>query len=105
MKRRFDAIAQMVKTNRVKAGISQSTLSQKLGFKNGQFISNLERGLCPIPNTSVEALSVEIKTPIEVIIDAMVEDYKSNIRILMKGERRTPARMLKTSVTSLSDQP
>ncbi|MBP5295770.1 MAG: helix-turn-helix transcriptional regulator [Bacteriovoracaceae bacterium] len=49
--RSFTHIAQLIKTKRVQhpKGYSQSELSHLLGYKNGQFISNVERALCNIP--------------------------------------------------------
>lgn len=46
---RFQGIATLVRENRLKTGVSQSELSAALGYKNGQFISNVERGLCSVP--------------------------------------------------------
>lgn len=47
----FENIAKLIRTKRVShpKGYSQSDLSHLLGYKNGQFISNVERALCNIP--------------------------------------------------------
>jgi transcriptional regulator with XRE-family HTH domain len=47
----FKNIAQLIRTKRLQhpKGYSQSELSHLLGYKNGQFISNVERSLCNIP--------------------------------------------------------
>ncbi len=49
--RSFDNIAKLIRTKRMghPKGYSQSELSSLLGYKNGQFISNVERALCNIP--------------------------------------------------------
>ena len=54
----FKNIAELIKTKRLQhpKGYSQSELSHLLGYKNGQFISNVERALCNIP------FSVHFKT-------------------------------------------
>lgn len=47
----FKNIANLIRTKRLQhpKGYSQSELSHLLGYKNGQFISNVERALCNIP--------------------------------------------------------
>ena len=47
----FKNIAKLIRTKRLQhpKGYSQSELSHLLGYKNGQFISNVERALCNIP--------------------------------------------------------
>jgi len=47
----FDNIAKLIREKRTShsKGYSQSELSHLLGYKNGQFISNVERALCNIP--------------------------------------------------------
>lgn len=49
--RQFKNIAELIKSKRLQhpKGYSQSELSHLLGYKNGQFISNVERALCNIP--------------------------------------------------------
>lgn len=47
----FKNIANLIRTKRLQhpKAYSQSELSHLLGYKNGQFISNVERALCNIP--------------------------------------------------------
>ncbi len=47
----FKNIAKLIRTKRLQhpKAYSQSELSHLLGYKNGQFISNVERALCNIP--------------------------------------------------------
>lgn len=49
--RTFENVAKLIKSKRQghPQRYSQSELSSMLGYKNGQFISNVERGLCNIP--------------------------------------------------------
>lgn len=68
-----------IKENRKKVGISQVRLSQELGYKNGQFISNVERGLCSIPLKKVQRVSQALKVPMKVFTEALVSDYKEHI--------------------------
>lgn len=49
--RTFKHIAKLIKEKRLAHpnNYSQCDLSVLLGYKNGQFISNVERGLCNVP--------------------------------------------------------
>lgn len=50
-----------------------------MGWKNGQFMSNIERGLCSIPSKYLMKFCAVLNVPVEHVIDAMVEDYKSQL--------------------------
>ena len=61
---------------------SQSELSHLLGYKNGQFISNVERGLCNIPLKMLgkvcEILHIgpqEMKQAMMVDFEITIENY------------------------------
>lgn len=72
----------MLAAFRKKAGLSQRALGESLGYKkqNGQFISNIERGLCSIPAEKIEDLAQKLSISKNVIIEVMVIDYESNLR-------------------------
>lgn len=40
---------------RARAHMTQAEVAEKLGYENGQFISNIERGMCSLPNDKVRA--------------------------------------------------
>ena len=88
--RSFQCIAKLIKEKRLAhpKRYSQSDLSNLLGYKNGQFISNVERGLCNIPykvlpkvmsilNVSAEELKEAILRDEEVTIDRFVSEKHS----------------------------
>lgn len=79
MARRFDNIAQVIKDVRVGSGYSQTEMSDALGYKNGQFISNVERGLCSIPAKAIPAIVKTFDVSSGVIISAMVADYRASL--------------------------
>lgn len=72
---------QLIKSRRRELGLSQMTLSKMMGWpkKNGQHISNCERGLNPFPRKHVNSLSSALSMSRDVIIDAMVRDYKEMV--------------------------
>lgn len=81
--RTFSNIAKLVKDKRLASpkGLSQNELSKLLGYKNGQFISNVERGLCGVPyknlNKLCEVLSID-KSELMASILKDVEDTVEN---------------------------
>jgi len=77
--KKFNHISNYLKARRAEVGISQGDLSRSIGFKNGQYISNIERGLCSIPSAKITALATSLKTKPRDIIDVMVMDYHDNV--------------------------
>jgi transcriptional regulator with XRE-family HTH domain len=82
--RSFENIAKLIKNKRVNhpKGYSQSELSSLLGYKNGQFISNVERALCNVPLKMLgkvsEVLDItpeDLKRAIMSDMDNTLEDY------------------------------
>lgn len=71
--RSFNNIAKLVKSRRLNhpKRYSQSELSSLLGYKNGQFISNVERALCNVP--------LKMLTKIAEILDITHQQLKSAI--------------------------
>ena len=62
-----------LKEARVNAGFSQRHIAGKLGLKNGQYVSNFERGLCSPPlgvlKILVEKYGIHKKDLIKYFID------------------------------------
>lgn len=71
--RSFENIAKLIKNKRVNhpKGYSQSELSSLLGYKNGQFISNVERALCNVP--------LKMLGKVSEVLDVTPEDLKRAI--------------------------
>lgn len=68
---KIESVGDFIKVKRIESGLSQGQLGKKLGFSNGQFISNIERGLCSIPlekcKLLCEALNIS-KAPLKAIL-------------------------------------
>jgi len=79
--RSFSGIADLVKNYRVRhpKKLSQVELSNMLGYKNGQFISNVERGICAIPLKALKDLMTILSIPKEDLVQAMVDDYQQTV--------------------------
>ncbi len=77
---KFGCVAMFIKEKRVGESLSQEELSKLLGYKNGQFISNVERGLCTIPLTKVRPLGKALNVNPEDICKVLIQDYSSHVR-------------------------
>jgi transcriptional regulator with XRE-family HTH domain len=62
---------------------SQSQLANKLGYKNGQFISNIERGKCGIPFKNMLKLSEILDIPKKDIVNASKNDLVATLNYLL----------------------
>lgn len=78
-KREFRNIGKLVKTARETKGLSQTQLSKELGYKNGQFVSNIERGICSIPHEKIRTLSTLLEVDPQDVKTAIIQDYSTTI--------------------------
>jgi len=76
---KFPNIAKVVRENRVRVGVSQTDLSNQLGYKNGQFVSNVERGLCSINHKKIDKLSKIIGAEPDDVRMAIIQDVALKI--------------------------
>lgn len=77
--REFKHIAQTVRVARLNKGISQSELSRALGYKNGQFISNVERGRCSIPPSKLNLLCKAVDIEFRIVLSSLMSDYRATV--------------------------
>ncbi|MCP4914759.1 MAG: helix-turn-helix transcriptional regulator [Oligoflexia bacterium] len=77
-KRSFQNIARLIRDRRINhpKNYSQSELSQLLGYKNGQFISNVERALCNIPLKMLTRVSEILDIPERDLKAAILKDHE-----------------------------
>lgn len=79
LKKCFDHIAKVVHTNRLVIGISQISLSNKLGYKCGQFISNIERRKCSLPIEKICLFCQITGATTDEVIKALLYDEQMTI--------------------------
>jgi transcriptional regulator with XRE-family HTH domain len=79
--RSFKNIAFLIRTKRINhpKNYSQSDLSLLLGYKNGQFISNVERGLCNVPLKMMKKISEVLDIVPEDIKSAILKDHEETL--------------------------
>ncbi len=77
----FDNIAQLIKDKRQThpKHYSQSELSCLLGYKNGQFISNVERGLCSIPVKMLKRVSEVLDINYDELKASVLKDHEKTL--------------------------
>ncbi len=92
--RSFEHIAKLIRTKRVNhpKGYSQSELSNMLGYKNGQFISNVERALCNIPLKMLKRVSDVLDIPATELKDAILKDHEKTIENYLRASEEQLAR-------------
>ena len=77
----FKSIGTLIKSKRTihPEKYSQVELSNLMGYKNGQFISNVERGLCGIPLNKAKLLCKTLDIKGDEFLNAVISDKKSDI--------------------------
>mgnify|MGYP003686797711 CR=1 FL=1 len=77
----FKNIATLIRTKRLQhpKAYSQSELSHLLGYKNGQFISNVERALCNIPLKMLVKVSDVLDINPQEIKAAILQDHDETL--------------------------
>lgn len=83
----FESIATLIRIKRGEANppLSQSELAVKLGYKNGQFVSNAERALCSLPLKEVKATCEILKISKEEMKAALIRDYEVKLNFFLEG--------------------
>jgi transcriptional regulator with XRE-family HTH domain len=84
--KQFYQLGSFVKNRRLQLGLTQIQLSNLMGYKSGQLVSNLERGLSGIPFEKVGLMASILKVSNDTIIDQMVEDFRINVKDNIESE-------------------
>lgn len=98
----FENIAKLIRTKRLNhpKGYSQSELSHLLGYKNGQFISNVERALCNIPLKMLGKVSEILDIDSEDIKQAILKDHDKTLDNYLAFSKKEEV----SNVTSLEEK-
>ena len=86
----FEHIAQLIRTKRIghPQQYSQSELSRLLGYKSGQFISNVERGMCSVPLKKLGRVSQVLSIHPKEIKQAILKDQEIMLGHYLKDGSR-----------------
>jgi len=69
-----------LRSERIKAGLSQAAVAKKLGYSTSQFISNWERGLVRPPLKAIKKLISIYKLNIDVVVDLYMQRSSNSLR-------------------------
>ena len=93
MKKMYPHMAKMILKSRGVQGdpgyVSQSELASSLGYKNGQYISNVERELSTLPDTKIIKLAEQLKVSTDLVIQTKLDDIKHNLERLIQETSTT----------------
>lgn len=97
----FSNIAQLIRTKRQQhpKGYSQSELSHLLGYKNGQFISNVERALCNVPLKMLGRVSEVLDIPAQELKVAILKDHEETLNNYLKLESQDELKAMREKST------
>ena len=107
----FKNIATLIRTKRLQhpKAYSQSELSHLLGYKNGQFISNVERALCNIPLKMLVKVSDVLDINPQEIKAAILQDHDETLNnylsLELGGEVKELPKNKSSETTTASDFP
>jgi hypothetical protein len=104
----FKNIAELIKSKRLQhpKAYSQSELSHLLGYKNGQFISNVERALCNIPLKMLGKVTEVLDITPEALKEAILRDHEETLNNYFKTQQAAnvstlrPAESVESNSTS-----
>lgn len=74
--------ADFLRNKRLEAGLTQGDVAKKLKLKNAQFVSNIERGLAPVPFSTLKLLMKCYDMSYEELSEKYLELQES----ILKGE-------------------
>lgn len=73
-------LAELVKTKREKLQLSQKALGAKLGYPDGQAISNFERGAGSLPLSRLKKLNKALGIPEKTIRELVIQEFKAEVK-------------------------
>jgi DNA-binding XRE family transcriptional regulator len=79
MKGYFKNTSELIKKARIEKEISQTEAAKLLGYKNGQIISNIERGLQGVPLGRASEFCHKLRLNPDMLKAHLVQDFKESI--------------------------
>jgi len=83
-------------------GYSQSELSHLLGYKNGQFISNVERALCNIPLKMLRKVSEVLDITSDELKAAILKDQEETLNNYLYNLKQSSVKKEKVAEVATS---
>lgn len=76
---------ELIREKRIEQNLSQNELGRKLGYRQGQYISNIERGLCGFPLKEAKQLCKILGISKKEYIETYLSDEKKKIEGYFRG--------------------
>jgi len=84
--RKFENIARLMRIKRHQLGLSQNDIAKMIGFSSsGQFVSNVERGLCSIPFRKIKTTAHILEIEPSELIEAILNDERLFMNQIVAG--------------------
>ena len=71
--------SEFLKEKRINKGISQRELAEAIGYSSGQYVSNYERNLCPVPQEKLKGLIEVLELEVSEVINLMERDFHTQL--------------------------
>lgn len=85
-------LGQYLKDAREESNLTQAQVAKKLGLSSPQYISNVERGLCPVSVDQLAKLIPLYRLNPHQIVDIMVENHRSLLAKQLISKKRSASR-------------
>lgn len=80
-------LGQLIRKSRETVGLSQNDVAKVLNVRTPQSVSNIERGVSPLPAGKIKALANLIQLPPTQLVDVIVKEKRAKL-LKAAGVRR-----------------
>jgi transcriptional regulator with XRE-family HTH domain len=77
-----------LRNKRMKAQLSQTEVSEALGYTSPQFVSNFERGLCSPPLPKLKVLMSLYKIPLREMTEKLIDQQRRYLSQELSGSKK-----------------
>ena len=75
------ALANFLKEKRIRAGLSQKEVAEKLGYSTAQFVSNWERGLSAPPVETLKVIAEMYNVDLDEVFNVTLESAVNRLTV------------------------
>lgn len=83
--RHYEKLGEYLREQRIKADLTQRSVSLSLGYSSAQFISNFERGIAAPPLKKMKILARLYKMPVDQVVALVIEAERAILIEALKG--------------------
>lgn len=81
-------LGELVRKQRIKAGMTQLELAKKLGYTSTQFVSLFERGYSKIPAETIGKIIMVLPISETKVVNMLVNEFRKNLLAeITKGKK------------------